>query len=388
MDDLEKKTEERKADFDVLENDVEPVPEVSETNEANVGEPIAVQTETVAPIYESIPVMCRKCGAQIEPGKMFCGNCGTAVNQGDGKKKKFIMIGLAVAVFLAAAILTFILTSGPAITAVSFDETTCMVEIGNKITPDFDISPSEAKASDLKWTSSDSSVATVDKYGVITAVSVGTCNIEASAKDGINASISVTVGEHVSDVAIRDQEVTMRVGEETNLICTVSPANAADKTLRWETSNELVVQVDDNGKLTAVGEGTCTVTATSNNGYSDMCTVSVEAAVLNFMDMYALLDSETWCEIGADGTWMKLDTNPDDIDNDDFTYTYYTSVFNPCNEKIEEVNVELGFSTAVTERMNTTTALQGVQTAESEHYRVQWTYHPDNGLEVLYEMND
>ena len=93
--------------------------------------------------------------------------------------------------------------------------------------------------------------------------------------------------------------------------------------------------VDENGMITAISEGSCNITATSNNGISSSAMITVDKRIPNFMDLYALLDSESWCEIGSDGTWMKLDTNPTDMDSDDFDYTYYQDVFSPCNEKWE-----------------------------------------------------
>lgn len=95
---------------------------------------------------------------------------------------------------------------------------------------------------------------------------------------------------------------------------------------------------------------------------------------------------EDWCTIAEDGTWMRLDTNPTDMDSDDMGYAYYSETFNPCNDKIEQVNTELGFSSAVFKKMGETTWSQGRQTESTEKFTVSWTYHPDKGLEVLYEV--
>jgi len=54
-------------------------------------------------------------------------------------------------------------------------------------------------------------------------------------------------------------------------------------------------------------------------------------------------------------------------------------------EAIKYVNEELGFSGAVYQRMLETSAIMGRQSEENDKYRVSWTYHPDNGLEVTYE---
>ena len=105
----------------------------------------------------------------------------------------------------------------------------------------------------------------------------------------------------------------------------------------------------------------------------------------NFKDMFSDMSSNSWCTIASDGSYMKLDTNPYDKDSDDFTYSDYTT-FSEANDAIERVNKELGFSDALYEKMNTTTVSQGRQTDSNDKYTVTWTYHPDKGLEVMYEI--
>ena len=58
-----------------------------------------------------------------------------------------------------------------------------------------------------------------------------------------------------------------------------------------------------------------------------------------------------------------------------------------ADNMVEKINKDLGFSSALMEKMNTTTWSQGRQTDSNSKYRVTWTYHPDKGLEVMYEMN-
>lgn len=106
----------------------------------------------------------------------------------------------------------------------------------------------------------------------------------------------------------------------------------------------------------------------------------------DFNKMYGDLASNSWCTIAADGSYMKLDTNPRDIDDDDLTWSDYESFVIPANDAIERINKELGFSDALMEKMNQTTALQGKQTDSNDKYIVSWTYHPDYGLEVMYEF--
>ena len=99
----------------------------------------------------------------------------------------------------------------------------------------------------------------------------------------------------------------------------------------------------------------------------------------DFNKMYSGIAGESWCSIASDGTWIKLDTNPLDIDD------YCDSVaFN----EIESILNDLGFSSSVSEEMSETTALMGKQSDSTDKYEVSWTYHPNNGLEVMFKVKD
>lgn len=90
----------------------------------------------------------------------------------------------------------------------------------------------------------------------------------------------------------------------------------------------------------------------------------------------------------ADDSYMIIDTNPYDKAFDEMNHVEQT-IF-PQKEKdslsgIKYVNKKLGFSDAVYRKMMETSALMGRQSEENNKYRVSWTYHPDAGLEVMYE---
>ncbi len=99
----------------------------------------------------------------------------------------------------------------------------------------------------------------------------------------------------------------------------------------------------------------------------------------DFNKMYSDIADESWCTIASDGTWMKLDTNPYDIDDSHNSSAWY---------KIKSVLSDLGFSSSVSEEMNETTALMGKQSASTKGYEVTWSYHPDRGLEAMFKIVD
>ena len=78
----------------------------------------------------------------------------------------------------------------------------------------------------------------------------------------------------VESVTLDKSTLSLKVGESTTLTATVVPDNATDKTVTWACSDTSVATVDENGKVTAVSEGTATITAAAG-GKSASCTVTV-----------------------------------------------------------------------------------------------------------------
>lgn len=85
----------------------------------------------------------------------------------------------------------------------------------------------------------------------------------------------------------------------------------------------------------------------------------------------------------SDGSYMKIDTNPNNEDRDSIFYN--TAVERDSLNAIKFVNEKLGFSDSLYQKMLSTTALMGRQTEENKKFIVSWSYHPDKGLEVMYE---
>ena len=78
-----------------------------------------------------------------------------------------------------------------------------------------------------------------------------------------------------SSVTLERQELTLTIGTEQTLTATVEPANAANKSLSWESSDAAVVSVSAKGKLKALAEGSAVITVSTFNGCKDKCSVTV-----------------------------------------------------------------------------------------------------------------
>jgi uncharacterized protein YjdB len=122
------------------------------------------------------------------------------------------------------------------------------------------------------WKSSDSKIASVNKYGKVTAKKAGTAVITASIK-GAYASCLVTVNSPT--VTLNQSHITLYRGQGAKLSAKVSSKVKP----KWKTSKKSVATVDQNGNITAVKNGTAVITATVN-GVSDICEVIVKKPVI------------------------------------------------------------------------------------------------------------
>jgi len=138
------------------------------------------------------------------------------------------------------------------------------------------VKPEDATIKDIVYKSSDESVATVDKYGNITAVGEGTAEITVSSKDDPTKSdtVTVTVKVPVTEISVDKTEITLRTDGKDKLDVTVNE-DATNKEVTFESSDESVVKVDKDGNVEAVGEGKAIITVTSKDDSSKKVTVAV-----------------------------------------------------------------------------------------------------------------
>ena len=151
----------------------------------------------------------------------------------------------------------------------------------------------------VSWSSSNSEVATVDANGTVTAKRAGTAVITATSTNGKTAGCTVTVSKKeipITEISLDKSSATLTEGETTTLTATVLPENTTyGKSVKWSSSNVAVATVDLMGKVTAKRAGTAIITATSENGKTASCTVTV-----NKKDTYTGLRD-------VDGNWMYFE---------------------------------------------------------------------------------
>jgi len=111
--------------------------------------------------------------------------------------------------------------------------------------------------------------------------------------------------------------VDFTVGDTEQLSASVTPSNATNQNLIWSSSNESVVTVDANGLITAVGEGTATITVTTEDGgFSASCTVNVYPPAPPKIDVTGVsLDTTSITLWAGENYQLNATVTPSDADN-------------------------------------------------------------------------
>ena len=168
--------------------------------------------------------------------------------------------------------------------SVRLNENSIVINPGMTFALIAEINPSDADNKELEWSISDESVATVDQNGVVTGVDAGVNGREAlvtvrSKDSGVTATCVVRVTKDVVGVELDCTYKRIEAGKHFQLTASITPEDATNKNVSWQSSDTDVATVDAGGKVTAVAAGVAYITVTTEqNGYTATCKVLVRPA--------------------------------------------------------------------------------------------------------------
>lgn len=126
----------------------------------------------------------------------------------------------------------------------------------------------------IQWKSSDAKIATISSDGLVKAISPGKATITAICGK-VSAICEVTVLPiNAEKISLDISDASLIKADSIKITATVAPENTTDKTIKWSSSDEKVATVSRDGKVTAVGAGTATITAVCGE-VSATCEVTV-----------------------------------------------------------------------------------------------------------------
>ncbi len=173
-------------------------------------------------------------------------------------------------------------TGASFVSTLTMSQSTATMNSGATLQLSATVTPADAHDATMTWKSSNTSLATVDQTGKVTAKAGGTVTITATANDGSgkSATCKITIVQLVTKVALSYTTLTVGKGTTFNLDATVTPTNASNRELTWTSSNTSAVMVLDDGVFYAKAAGTATLTAKAKDagGKSATCKVTVLSA--------------------------------------------------------------------------------------------------------------
>lgn len=185
---------------------------------------------------------------------------------------------------------------------------------------------------DVTWSTSNSSVATVNENGLVTFVAPGKATIIAKTVDtGFNGNLIATcefyILEPVTEVNLDYTDLTLKIGDTFRISAEVLPTTATNKEVTWTSSNTNVAKVDKNGLITAVAAGSAAILVQSvDSGVTAVCNIVVyqqaTSVTLNSTTVTVRKGTEFWLHatVGPDNAlnkevvWSSSDTDIAKVD--------------------------------------------------------------------------
>lgn len=155
--------------------------------------------------------------------------------------------------------------------SILLDQTSAVIEKGDFIQLHATVVPQDGFEPSVTWSSSNTSVATVDEWGIVTAVATGTATITAQAGN-TSATCSVRVVQHT--VTLDMSSVSIPLFSTVQLHATVTPDDEYAPSVEWSSSRPGVATVTSSGLVKGYMTGTATITAKAGQSTAT-CVVTV-----------------------------------------------------------------------------------------------------------------
>lgn len=213
------------------------------------------------------------------------------------------------------------------VTEIDMGEYSDTMKVGEKQLLSVTVLPVDATEQSITYSSTNTTVATINGMGRITAVSVGTTVITATCQGKCGSFILTVKADDantnipVTDIDMGEYSDTMEVGQRQLLSVTVLPTDATNQTVTYTSSNTNVAIVNTIGRITALSEGTTVITAICE-GKSGFFNLTVKSASTNEVKVTELDlgDYQSEMEIGSSQV-LSITPLPTDATNTTITYT-------------------------------------------------------------------
>lgn len=203
---------------------------------------------------------------------------------------------------------------------------------GEKIKLKTKILPEDAVDKTLKFSSNNTSVASISSDGYIMGLSSGTAKITVTASNGISSSININVYSPVTDIMLETQNCTIQVDGNYKINAIVLPEDANNKKINYKSENEEIVRVDDDGNLTGISKGKTNIIVTSEDGN---ITKKVEVTVIRKLEDGEIIFDESLKITENEISGLENSNNIVDKIVNKIQTNYTIEIYNQSGQKIE-----------------------------------------------------
>jgi len=252
---------------------------------------------------------------------------------------------------------TSVTVTAPSITSISItpDDMTLAIGVGQQYTASAIYSDGsiEDLVTGVLWTSSNTTVATVDGNGLATTLAAGDTTITATVGSFTDSSVITVVPAHLQSITLSPTNVTMPASTLQQFTAVGNFDDGSTQVLvsaAWLSSSPSVLTIDGNGLATAVAAGTATVSVTSGS-VSASTSVTVSTATLVTLAVEPLNSS---MPVGATKQFQATGTFSDSSTHDMTQQVLWSS-----SASGTATITNLGLASSLTTGSTTVTAMQG-----------------------------
>ena len=224
-------------------------------------------------------------------------------------------------------------------TNVVLDKTELTLNKGMKYSLTMTVTPATF-TDEVSWKSTNVDVAAIAEDGTVTAKGAGQATIKVTVGE-VSATCKVNVVQPVTSIYLNKTALEMTALDTYQLQASVYPSEANNKEVSWESSDEKVATVDENGLVQAKEKGTAVITAKAKDGseVSRSCKVTVKNTAYVVTDISKLESthnyenncSDFWVYTKAGASALNITFNSKTALEEDFDYLY---VFDKDNKQV------------------------------------------------------
>lgn len=213
--------------------------------------------------------------------------------------------------------------------SIEFNKTSLRLAVGATGTLTYNVLPSYA-IYNVKWENDSPDIVSISN-GCIEAKKPGKANITVTTDNGKKATCEVIVPPEPIAIYLQPEEIELVMGRSGMLDYTFKPANAATSKIRWEINDTNVARVDSMGIVKALRPGKATITATSRNGITGTCELTVP------MPLYQLF---VWTKAGIKTGYLSTDEPEFTVEDDIVHFCTKNITLNIHRDTLDKFTIE------------------------------------------------